>query len=290
MKKVIYLVGALSACFFLAGCQNEEPTTTSTSSEVNTAAPEQVEVYFARHGKTMLNTAERSQGWIDAPLTPAGIAVAEDLGRGLADVEFDAVYSSDSGRAIETATLVLENNGQEELLDDLTTDKRLREFNFGTFEGMINNDMMKEAVEALGKSWEEYPAEMEEVGFIESIKTISDSLNHLDEERLAELGEENGVPADEVSWQAEAYQTVEDRVTSALDDIVANAEKEGQDTILVTSHGMTIATLVAALDETAEIPPSGLKNASVCKIVYKDGAYTVESVNDLSYIEKGAEK
>ena len=31
----------------------------------------------------------------------------------------------------------------------------------------------------------------------------------------------------------------------------------------------------------------GVENASVTKIVYQDGTYTVESVGDMSYVAKG---
>lgn len=32
-----------------------------------------INIYFARHGKTILNTYDRVQGWSDSPLTPAGL-------------------------------------------------------------------------------------------------------------------------------------------------------------------------------------------------------------------------
>lgn len=268
----------------LTGCQE---TKEASSEETK---PEAVTIYLTRHGKTMLNTTDRSQGWIDAPLTPAGVSVAEDLGKGLSDVSFDAVYSSDSGRAIETATLVLQNNGQDKLLDQLVTDKRLREFNFGTFEGMPNDEMWGAVAAEQGMTIEEWQASMGEGGFVQTIVSFADTLHQLDEEKLEELGKENDVPADEVSWQAEDYQTVVDRATDAVKDIAATAEKEGHDSVLVTSHGMTIAAFVSSLDAEADVPPMGLKNASVCKIIYKDGKFTVESVNDMSYVEKGAKK
>ena len=58
-----------------------------------------VVMYIARHGKTILNTMDRVQGWADAPLTPPGIEVAEFLGVGLNGIPFKAAYSSDLGRA-----------------------------------------------------------------------------------------------------------------------------------------------------------------------------------------------
>lgn len=55
----------------------------------------------------MLNTTDRVQGWSDAPLTPAGEEVVSAAGRGMADIDFQAAYSSASGRAYQTAELIL---------------------------------------------------------------------------------------------------------------------------------------------------------------------------------------
>nr|WP_280738667.1 MULTISPECIES: histidine phosphatase family protein [unclassified Enterococcus] len=294
MKKATKLLGVLGLVMCLAACQDTAATTDSSTADTKETvvkdAPEQINIYIARHGKTMLNTTDRSQGWIDAPLTPIGVEVAESLGKGLTDVEFDAVYSSDSGRAVETATLVLENNGQADLIDTIHEDKRLREFNFGTYEGMPNEDMWTAIAEKQGITLEEWQAEMAEDGFVKSIHGFADTLHELDVDKLEELGAENEIPADQVSWQAEDYQTVVDRANDALNEIVADAEKAGQENILVTSHGMTIAALVSSLDANAEVPATGLKNASVCKVVYKDGKFIVEAVNDLTYVEKGQAK
>ena len=252
----------------------------------------EVTIYLTRHGKTMLNTTDRSQGWIDAPLTPAGVEIAEFLGKGLKTekVKFDAVYSSDSGRAVETANLVLKNNGQKDLLKTLKTDQRLREFNFGTYEGMPNEEMWTAIAEKQGVTLEAFQAGMGKNGFVKTIKGFADTLHELDAAKLDALGKEHGVPATALSWQAEDSQTVIDRAKAALDDLAKAAQKKGQKNILVTSHGMTIAALVSSLDEKAPVPATGLKNASVSKVTYKEGKYTVETVNDLTYVEKGQSK
>ena len=92
-----------------------------------------VTLYVTRHGKTILNTNHRAQGWADSPLVEKGVEVASNLGMGLKDIHFTNVYSSDSGRAIETANLVLKYSEQSKL--KLEKRKDLRELNFGTFEG-----------------------------------------------------------------------------------------------------------------------------------------------------------
>lgn len=276
MKWKKFLVGIAAITMLMTGCSN-----TSSSKGENTDSQikknNEVVIYFARHGKTMLNTVDRSQGWADAPLTPTGVEVAEALGKGLSDVEFTKAYSSDSGRAIETAELVLENNGQEDL--EITKDERLREYNFGTYEGMLNEEMWSAVAEKKGLSVEEYMKSMQENGFYNSIKEFADILSELDKVNVDEG----------VNWPAEDSKTIEKRLQESLDDIVAEAEAEedGGGNILVVSHGMSIVTLLGELDENIEVPASGLSNASISKVTYKDGKYTVDSVNDMSYVEKG---
>ncbi|MBO0471961.1 histidine phosphatase family protein [Enterococcus sp. DIV0242_7C1] len=278
MKLRKLFVGAALVAMVLAGCSNGtamEEKNADTKEDKNS----EVVIYLARHGKTMLNTVDRSQGWIDAPLTPAGVEVAEHLGKGLSDVSFDKVVTSDSGRAIETAELVLQNNGQEDMIKEMTKDKRLREYNFGTYEGLMNEEMLTAVAKEQGKTFEEYNEWMKEVGFYKGILDFADVLSELDKKNVEEG----------VNWPAEDSQTIITRLTNALDDLVKDAQKEGANNVLVVSHGMSIITLLGELDSNADLPDGGLKNASVSKVTYKDGKYTVDSVNDLSYVEKGQE-
>ncbi len=55
-------------------------------------------------------------------------------------------------------------------------------------------------------------------------------------------------------------------------------------TFLVVVHGLLITTLIEMLDSSKT--KLGVENASVTKIVYQDGTYTVESVGDMSYVAK----
>ncbi|MBO0445835.1 histidine phosphatase family protein [Enterococcus ureilyticus] len=276
LKKIVVGVAMLS--MVLMGCSNNaanEEKKADTKEKDNS----EVVIYLARHGKTMLNTVDRSQGWIDAPLTPAGVEVAEQLGKGLSDVKFDKVVTSDSGRAIETGELVLKNNGQEKLTKEMTKDKRLREYNFGTYEGLMNEEMLTAVAKEQGKTYEEYDEWMKEVGFYKGIIEFADVLSDLDNKNVEEG----------VNWPAEDSKTIVARLTAGLDDIVKDAEKEGANNVLVVSHGMSIITLLGELDANADLPDGGLKNASVSKVTYKDGKYTIDSVNDLSYVERGKE-
>ena len=91
---------------------------------------EQLNIYFVRHGETLWNKEERIQGELDSPLTIKGIEDIQKLAGNLSGVEFDAVYSSELGRAYETASIL--SDGRHRI-------KRLKEFNeknFGDWQGM----------------------------------------------------------------------------------------------------------------------------------------------------------
>ncbi len=69
------------------------------------------QVILIRHGQTEWNQQRRMQGHSDSPLTGKGVRQAQLLGKRLASMSFDALYSSDSGRAHHTARCVAEATG-----------------------------------------------------------------------------------------------------------------------------------------------------------------------------------
>ena len=86
---------------------------------------------MVRHGETQWNVESRIQGQGDSPLTPAGLAQAEAIAGRLASERFDALVSSDLGRAMQTAAAIARRCGHA-----IVPDPRLRERNFGAGEGM----------------------------------------------------------------------------------------------------------------------------------------------------------
>jgi len=265
-KRIGILVGVLATtCLFLGACSTQKDETT----KVNDKPAEELTLYVVRHGKTMLNTTDRVQGWSDAVLTPEGEKVVTAAGKGLKDIDFQSAYSSDSGRAIQTADLILAENNNKDV--KLQTDKRLREFNFGSYEGDLNHTMWQDIADDNGVTLEEFMKNM-------SPESFANSVAKLDKEKVEEG----------TNWPAEDYKTITTRLTEGLDDIVKKeSKKSGSGNILITSHGLSITALLDTLFDDFEVPEGGLKNASVNIIKYKDGKYTLESVNDLSYVEKG---
>ena len=88
-------------------------------------------MYLLRHGQTIFNLKLKMQGHCDSPLTNKGIKQAESIRDYFIEnnIDFDAVYSSSSERAIDTARIVSENKYP------ILPSKDLREMNFGDLEG-----------------------------------------------------------------------------------------------------------------------------------------------------------
>lgn len=89
-------------------------------------------VIIIRHGQTVLNRKKALQGRSDLPLNETGTAEAMQA-KQLLDrqgIVFDRVYSSPLARAVETARIA---SGS----DDIRTDERLIEMDYGPYEGQI---------------------------------------------------------------------------------------------------------------------------------------------------------
>ncbi len=68
-----------------------------------------MELYLIRHGLSVANKLNIIQGQTEYPLAPEGIKQAEELAPRLAGIHFDRIYSSDLGRAMETARIIRPN-------------------------------------------------------------------------------------------------------------------------------------------------------------------------------------
>jgi broad specificity phosphatase PhoE len=88
------------------------------------------EFTLVRHGQTDWNVARRYQGQLDIPLNTEGIRQVEVLAELLAAKTFDAIYSSDLQRAMQTAGIFQHGRNVA-----IIPDARLREIGFGKWEG-----------------------------------------------------------------------------------------------------------------------------------------------------------
>lgn len=94
-------------------------------------------IYIVRHGETEANKKGYLQGWTDIPLNENGRIIAELTGRGLKGIRFDHCFSSPLIRAKETAEILLRESGNS---ISVSFDDRIKEMNFGSFEGMNVRD------------------------------------------------------------------------------------------------------------------------------------------------------
>ena len=101
---------------------------------------------FVRHGQTEWNVQEKWQGHQDSPLTEMGCQQAMAVGKRLQNKTFTHLYSSDLGRAYQTATAIAEVTGHT-----IVTESFLREKNLGIFEGLTSETLV-----------ERYPEEYEQ--------------------------------------------------------------------------------------------------------------------------------
>jgi len=89
-----------------------------------------------RHGETEWNREKRFQGWLDSPLTTEGKAQVRARADALLGQHFDALISSDLGRALESAAIVSGVLG----LPLARSFMEFREANFGTFGGCTREE------------------------------------------------------------------------------------------------------------------------------------------------------
>ncbi|CAG9329621.1 unnamed protein product [Blepharisma stoltei] len=87
-------------------------------------------LYLARHGETLANISKRMQGHTGGELSPLGIEQVTKLSTRLSEHKFDAIYSSDLNRCIQTLSYIIKHHGTVEPIYD----SRLREICSGDYE------------------------------------------------------------------------------------------------------------------------------------------------------------
>ena len=95
-------------------------------------------LFIARHGQTKWNVEHRIQGKSDSPLTKLGVKQALQLGKRLADIGIDVIFSSSSRRAFRTAQIVSEEQKSQ---IPLYAEKDLMEISLGEWEGMLRSEI-----------------------------------------------------------------------------------------------------------------------------------------------------
>jgi glycyl-tRNA synthetase len=91
-----------------------------------------IEIIYFVHGTTIDNGKKISSGWKDVELSELGVRQSEELKNQINIKEFDVVFCSDLKRAVESAKLTFETSVK------IIQDKRLRECNYGDYNGKLS--------------------------------------------------------------------------------------------------------------------------------------------------------
>lgn len=106
-----------------------------------------MKIYLTRHGETEWNVQGRIQSHGDSPLTISGIKTSKEIHDKLVNVKFDKIYTSDLGRAVQTAKIIrgsrpieiIKLEGIREINMDRWKGKSLIKFNGE--ENALNNNL-----------------------------------------------------------------------------------------------------------------------------------------------------
>ncbi|MGM0601825.1 MAG: alpha-ribazole phosphatase [Bacillota bacterium] len=188
----------------------------------------ETEILLIRHGETEWNKKHIFQGKKDTELNSTGIEQAYKLSEYLAQKDYQFLYSSDLKRAVRTAEIIGKPNNLEPVKDS-----RIREMNFGNWEGSSFSEISKKDAETL-KKWREDPLNNAPTGgekLSEFISRITEFFNFLADRHKGEktivvthggvikvwLSELFDMPADKF-WQIEVNNTSMSRVKIYDDD------------------------------------------------------------------------
>lgn len=205
--------------------------------------------YIVRHGQTLLNSLDRAQGWADSPLTDAGKQTAVELGHKLKSIDFDAVYTSDMLRAIQTAELIMEAGEKKGM--PIEKDARLREWCLGNMEAENNAVFIKKVVDWLGGA-----------SFAELNKRLPDVADAIYEH--------------DTTGMAEPFQTIEERLKAAFMDMAQRHGVRENSNILVVTHAFAIKTIFHLFAPEQLSKAGKVENAAVSRLISDGGVFSLE--------------
>ena len=108
----------------------------------NNKNEETLKLYIVRHGETEWNVIKRFQGQLNTPLTEKGIKKLKETGKKLENVLFDEVYTSELGRTVASAEIILnENRGYRNKKLELKKLAELNEVYFGVWQGLTYEEV-----------------------------------------------------------------------------------------------------------------------------------------------------
>ena len=312
MKKLALLLVSVMLSISIVACSDDDGA--------------EVIFYIVRHAETYSNADHGLYGWYDSPLTLRGRnrtieqrACRDRNNGGLGGIEFSAVYSSTSGRAISTARILdgltpLEgaltdvspsSNARQGISDRIITDPRLREINFGRFEGLIMTVLpsvhpLYEHGSHIGAQSSLYFALVDQdlagpydimgnftiFQFANGIHTLDIRAGSIDVPYLnfnvlpphqpIETGAIN--TRSPTALVAETGAVLRNRIEQGIRAIAQTEAANGGGNVLVVAHGITIMALSYIFDSSVDpqlVDVGRIRNNSVLRVRYQNGDFTI---------------
>lgn len=206
-----------------------------------------VTFYIVRHGQTLLNQLDRAQGWADSPLTALGKQAAKELGKDLSSVVFQAAYTSDTRRTVDTARLLLEESGQP--IIEICQDARLREWCLGTME-VEKNKIFIECV----SDW---------LGGITSFSEMN--------RRLPEVAAV--IQQHDTTGMTESFEQIGERLKSLL--VSAGLSCPDGSNILIVTHAFLIKTVIYLFNFENIEKISKIKNTDSIRLLFDGQTFKI---------------
>lgn len=128
-------------------------------------------ICFIRHGETDWNASKRIQGQTDVPLNANGRSQAQAMAVHAAQYTFDAIYSSDLQRALETAQCLA--TGRQITVQTMP---QLRERHFGVFQGLTGTEAAARDPDAYARYKARDPDYNFDTG--ESLQQLAERVEH----------------------------------------------------------------------------------------------------------------
>ena len=139
--------------------------------------------YIVRHGQTNWNILGKTQGHGNSDLTQKGEEQAFELAKAIKEYPIDYIYSSDLGRAVQTAEIVGDQIGVK-----VNQTKSLREMGFGDWEGLLIDEIKKNHAKTY-ETWRNQP-HLADIPNGETLHIIKDRVDAF----IKELNEKLNIP------------------------------------------------------------------------------------------------
>jgi 2,3-bisphosphoglycerate-dependent phosphoglycerate mutase len=218
-----------------------------------------------RHGESVWNQKNVFTGWVDVPLSVKGIAEATEAGKKMADISFDAVFTSVQIRAIETAMIALAQNKSQKTPVIIHTEGKMAEWS-----GIYSPEMRSNIIPVY-RDWhlnERYYGELQGQNKAETAALYGDEQVRL-WRRSYDIAPPHG----------EGLKDTAERTIPFFNENIMLLVKEDKN-ILVSAHGNSLRSIVMFIENLSkeEVLKLEIQTGSPIVFSYKDGGLINEEL------------